>query len=236
MATVQGSYGKLKVFEDFLGIGAPTGGTTAGVPLGQVVQYADVAPTISKVVDEEGGVLSLVTAATDNECNLLMAGTFKPSLGGCFIEARIKCGSISTGAIWVGFSETASTTVVVPCAISGTTLTCQGSGGMVAALYDPDQTTDVWYAVAGDGGVEETIYPSTTALVADYWALLRVEINDDGDGTVYVDGVKIHTFEDCVTPTDQMHACVYMETRAATATTFEIDYIAAGGGRDWTTS
>lgn len=235
MAVVQGSYGKLKVFEDFLGIGAPTGGTTAGVPIGQVIQYADVAPTISKVVDEEGGVLSLVTAATDNECNLLMAGTFKPSLGGCFIEARIKCGSISTGAIWVGFSETASTTVVMPSYYVGSTLTCNGSGGMVAAQYDPDATTDVWVAIAGDGGVEETVYASTTALVADTWALLRVELDNDGTGTVFVDGVKIHTFTGCVTATDQMHACVYMETRAGTATTFELDYIAAGGGRDWTT-
>ena len=236
MAKVQGSYGKLKVFEDFLGIGAPTGGTTAGVPIGQVVQYADVAPTLSKVVDEEGGVLSWVTAATDNECGMLMAGTFKPANGGCFIEARIKCGSISTGAIWVGFTETCSTTVVMPSYYSGTTLTCNGSGGMVGAQYDPDSDNDLWTAIAGDAGVEETVYESTTALVADYWALLRVEINNDGDGSVYVDGTLIKTFEDAVTPTDQMHACVYMETRTGTATTYEIDYIAAGGGRDWTTS
>lgn len=233
-----GSFGRVRVFEDFLGIGAPTGATTTGLPLGGVVQYATVgAPTIAKIVDEPGGVCSFTTAATDNDNVALLAGVFKPADGGCVIEARVKMVTLVTKACFVGFSETLATTPVMPAEATGANvLTCNGTGSMVGLLFDTNTTNDKWLAVAGDGAVELTVY-ETDAPTADYWDVIRVEISaDKGDGTVYLNGKLIHTFPAFCTTTDIQHACVVFENRTTSALEYQIDYFYAEGGRDWTDS
>jgi len=231
-----GSFGRCRVFEDFLGIGAPTGGTSAGLPLGGVVQYSTTgAPTIAKVVDEPGGVVGFTTAATNNENVALIAGVFKPADGGCVMEARVKMVTLATKACYVGFSETLATTPVMPAEATGANvLTCNGEGSMVGLLFDTNTTNEKWLAVAGDVAVEETVY-ETDAPVADYWDVIRVEISaDKGDGTVYLNGKLVHTFPAFCTTTDIQHAVVMFENRDAAALEYNVDYMYAEGGRDWT--
>ena len=230
-----GSFGRCRIFEDFLGTAAPTAGTSTPTQIGNVAQLATAAaPTVAKVVDEPGGVMSFTTAATDNDNVALYAGVFKPADGGCVMEARVKMATLATKACFVGFTETLATTPVMPAESTSDVLTCNGSGSMVGLLFDTNDTTDVWKAVAGDGGVEETAYNADPP-VADYWDVIRVEITaDKGDGSVYLNGKLIHTFPAFCTTTDIQHALVMFENRTTSALEYDIDYFYAEGGRDWT--
>ena len=237
-----GSFGRVRVFEDFLG--APdvtTGGTTALTRVCGLTQLAVGAPTLAQTVDEPGGVLSIQTGATDDNNCVLYAGPFKPADGGCVIEARFKCNSASLGAIYCGFSETLATTPVMPAESATTALTINGSGGMAGMLWDPDRDTDDWVAVAGDGGAVASDLATATGtvsgqgdLVADEWDIVRVELDVNGDAKIYHDGALIDDVKACVTASDVQHAILMVEARSAVARIMEVDFFYAEGGRDWT--
>ena len=235
---VPGSFGRVRVFEDFL---APVVTATAATftRFGSLGAIATEAGSIAQTVSEPGGVATLTTGTTDDYNCAIYAGAFKPSDGGCIIEARFKIASVTTSAIFCGFSETlAVTTPVMPvAAASANVLTCGGTGGVVGMLFDPDTTApDLWLAVAGDGGIEETVYPATEGITATYWNVVRVEISaDKGDGSCYLNGKLIHTFSACVTNTDMQHAVLMVSNRTSAASVLGVDYFYAEGGRDWNT-
>lgn len=237
MTVKVGSFGRIRVFEEFLA--APdvtTGGTTALTRVCNLTQLAVGAPTLAQTVDEPGGILSISTGNTDDNNCVLYAGPFKPSDGGCWIEARFKLNSITLGAVFCGFTETLATTPVMPAESSTGTLDLVATGGVVGMLFDPDDTTDIWKAVAGQTNVAATDAPTsaTTAIVADEWDIVRVEITSDkGDGDCYLNGVLIKSFPACVTPGDIAHAVLMVENRASTVI-MEVDYFYAEGARDWT--
>ena len=91
-------------------------------------------------------------------------------------------------------------------------------------------------AVAGDGGVEETVYNAAAGPTADYWDVVRVEIGPDGKGTYILNGKVIHEFTSFLTTTDIQHAVLMVENRSGAANTLEIDYFFAKGYRDRTDS
>lgn len=243
MASSIGSYGKIQVFEHFMGFDTATMGTTA-LPIGtNGVMYVSVNEgSFATTVDEPGGILAVTTDTADNDNCFLYIGPFKPSDGGCWMEARVKNASITANAMYVGFTETLdATTPVCPAEYATATLTVNGSGGMCGMLWDPDGTTDYWMGVAGDGGVAASGAPTVTtqAVVADEFDVIRVEIDQDGTGTVYLadsnGGLKlVKTFTTCVTSTDLQFAVIGGENRAAAASTFEVDYFNAGSFVDWT--
>jgi len=241
---IQGSFGRVRIFEDFLGFNTPAGNTawalTGVCPVGQLSMTSVNEGSLAPTVDEPGGIMAITTDTADNDNAALFAGTFKPADGGCFMEARFKVADVTTPAIFCGFSETlALDTPVMPAEFATATMTYNGSGGMVGAQFDIDATTDDWRTAFGDGGA---IVSGATAggerahdtVVADAWQLVRVEIGADGDGYVYVNGKLIEKVANCVTTTDCFHAVLMVENRSGAANTLEVDYFYAEGGRDWT--
>jgi len=233
-----GSFGRVRIFEDFLGFNTPAGNAawalTGVCPVGQLSMTSVGEGSLAPTVDEPGGIMSITTDTTDNDNAALFAGVFKPVDGGCVMEARFKVDSATTAAIFCGFSETlALDTPVMPAEYATATLTCNGSGSMVGMLYDPDATTDIWKAVAGDGGDEETVYNADTAIVADTWDVVRVEIGANGDGICYLNGKLIHTFTSFLNTSDIQHAVLMCENRDGSANVLEVDYFYAEGARDW---
>lgn len=232
-----GSFGRIREMEDFLSPGAAdaawsaTGTGTLGKIAFTSVNEGSFAPTL----DEPGGVVAVTTDTADNDNWAGFLGVFKPADGGCVMETRFKVASTTTCAIFAGFTETLSlTTPVCPAEYATATLTCNGTGSMVGMLHDADATTDLWMAVAGDGGNEETVYAAGYGPTNDKWDVVRVEITPDGKGRCILNGVVIHEFTSFLTTTDIQHACLLVENRSGAANTLEIDYFYAEGGRDWT--
>lgn len=239
MAYNPGSFGEIRVFEDFLSPGIANA-AWSDKGLGHVggIGFTSVNEgSFAQTVDEPGGILAVTTDTGDDDNWAGYVGVFKPSDGGCVMEARFKVASPTTCAIFCGFSETLdAATPVCPAEFATATLTCNGTGSMVGMLHDADATTDIWMAVAGDGGVEETVYNAAAGPTADYWDVVRVEIGPDGKGTCILNGKVIHEFTSFLTTTDIQHAVLLVENRSGAANTLEIDYFFAKGYRDWTDS
>ena len=240
MTRYAGQFGKIRVFNDFI---APQGDVTWGtgvVELGGGVSFVSVNEgTVNDVADESGGVLQFLTDTADNDNVCLLAGKFDPSQGGVVMEARFKVADDLGVGIFVGFSETmALDTPVCPAEFGTTTMTYNGTGGMVGAQYDDDGTTDNWRAVMGDGGAAVAssangIIATQTAPSANDWQLVRVELHPDGSGDVYVNNEHVKAFDAGLTPTDLVYAVLLVENRTGAGRELEVDYFYAEGARDW---
>lgn len=243
MAHPPGGFGRLTVFEDFLGLGQHNGAwTETGLEcVGHLAFTSDNEGSFAHTVDEPGGILAITTDTGDNDNACLYAGPFKPADGGCVMEARFKVNDITTIAVNCGFTETLSaTTPVMPIEwSSGTAASYAVAGGIVCANFDKDTTTDLWRAFFGDGstksgGGDLNGTSSGEAAVNDQWDVVRVEIDPNGYARVYHDGILVKASTSAaVTPTDVQHAFLMIENRSSAAKVLEVDYFYAEGNRDW---
>ncbi len=241
--TIQvGSFGRVRVFEDFLGSNVNEDPVVTFNNLsGSLGTIAVATCTAVNVVDEPGGIISITTGVTDDNNAAIYAGVFKAADGGCVMEARFKRpSSVLLNAVFCGFSETlAVTTPVMPAEFGTATLDFVALGNVVGMLDDPDATTDDWRAVFGnDNAVISTTDANGTrayeASVADEWDIVRVGVGADGDAYCYLNGRLIKKCADAVTTTDILHAVLMIEDRAGSGSVIEVDYFYAEGGRDWT--
>ena len=249
MAESRGTYGRLQVFEDFLGAPEVTAMTTVAASAGDIGYVSVNEGDIIAVVDEPGGVWNFTTDTADNDNFFLYSGPFKPADGGCAMEARFKIADITTGAVFCGFSETLdATTPVMPAEFDTVTMTINGAGGVAGMQFDSDGTLDYWRAACGNAGANATaaangtVSPTaagTQAMVNDEYDVVRVEIGADGRVDIYLaesNGILklIASYTGVLTTTDLVHACLGIENRSGAASDLEVDYFWAEGGRDWT--
>jgi len=238
----QGSFGRLRIFEDCLT--APdvtTSGTTAVTRIGQLAQYGTAAGSIALVTDEPGGIWTCTTGATDDDGFVVWAGPFKASDGGCVMEARFKRPStIATNAMFVGFAETLASTPVMPAEKATTVLDFASVGVVAGMLDDYDATVKDWLAVAGDDNTVSSLLTTATGTrayatsVADEFDIVRVEMTPAGGARIYHDGKLIDTLATIGTATAMLYAVCYIEDRVGSGSVMELDYFYAEGNRDWT--
>jgi len=234
-----GSFGRVRVFEDFLGAPEATAMTTIAASIGGVAYVSVNEGTMTALVDEPGGIVRVTTDTADNDNFAMYAGPFKPSDGGVVMEARFKMADITTGAIYCGFTETLdATTPVMPAEFDTVTMTYGGAGSMVGLQFDSDGTTDLFRAVFGDGGAAaskaDANGTASVAAVNDEFDVVRAEISTDGRCSVYHDGKLIKQIDTVLTTTDLQFAVLMIENRSGAASVLEVDYFYAEGGRDWT--
>ena len=248
----RGNFGEIRAFNDFTGTYEDVTWAAASVELGGGWGlYSVNEGTIQDVKDEEGGIIQLLTDTGDNDNAALVAGPFKPSNGGCVMEARFKVADDLNVAIFAGFSETMSVATPVMAAEYATaTMTINGSGGVAGLQYDMDGTTDFFRAASGDGGAVTGTNKSGTAITAttttnsgqtvtaDKFVVARVEISPSGriDLSLAADKelTQVESITGAVTASDLFYAVLMLENREAAAKEFEVDYVYARGFRDWT--
>ena len=249
----RGNFGEIRAFNDFTGIYEDVTWATSTVELGGGWGlYSVNEGTIQDVTDEEGGIIQLLTDTGDNDNCALVAGPFKPSNGGCAMEARFKVADDLNVAIFAGFSETmASGTPVMPAEFATATMSINGSGGVAGLQFDLDGTsTDYFRAASGDGGAvtgtnkNGTAITATTTtasgqtITADKFVVARVEIRPSGriDYSLAADTelTQVESITGAITASDLFFAVLMLENREAAAKEFEVDYVYARGFRDWT--
>ena len=248
----RGNFGEIRAFNDFTGTYETVTWDAATVELGGGWGlYSVQEGTIQDVKDEEGGIIQLLTDTGDNDNAALVAGPFKPSNGGCVMEARFKVADDLNVAIFAGFSETMSVaTPVMPAEYATATMSINGSGGVAGLQYDMDGTTDFFRAASGDGGAVTGTNKSGTAITAttttnsgqtvtaDKFVVARVEISPSGriDLSLAADKelTQVESITGAITASDLFFAVLMIENREAAAKEFEVDYVYARGFRDWT--
>ena len=207
--------------------------------------------TYAATVDESGGILALGCGSTDNDNAVLRSGPFCPRDGTMVLRARFKYSNVDC-AVFVGFTETLDTTTpVMPAEFATSTMTYNGSGGMIGLQYDVDGSTDDFRAVMGDGGAAISDSSSGTrasaTLTADRWFEAEVILNVDGSGECWLGDsghansllmnkrrlIKRFSTGTLLTATDLFFACLMIEARSANARTLEVDYFGGEAGIDW---
>lgn len=204
---VQGTYGKISVFEDFNGWAASVSiaDATAGTRYNDLTFIAiSGAVDFVNTLDESGGVASFSGAGGAGDGICITSSPLVPSASGTIVmEARFKKSSITDLQLFAGWMETVSTTEpVMPFTLSGTTLTANNGGNVVGFYADSTATTDDFRFMAGLDGVALTtaaVYApgststtlgalgirTNTTLTSDSWYIARVEINPGGTALGY---------------------------------------------------
>ena len=204
---IQSSRGKIRVFEDFTGVGAAAtiSDATAGTRWNDLTLVAisgDVAMT--HTVDEGGGVAGFSGAAGAADGIAILSSPMIPTGNGTMIvEARCKVSAATDYRFFCGFQQTVSLSETVnPYTLSGTTLTANAAGEVVGFYYDTAATTDDFRFMAGANSAASTaaaldyaLGGATTlgalgircnaTLTADRWFIARVELDADGTARGY---------------------------------------------------
>lgn len=245
--------GKILFDEDFLGryndIVWGTG--TLVAPLSPVLGFTSVNEgSFASTVDEPGGILAITTDTGDDDNAALFSGPFKPADGTLTFEARFKYSNVDL-AIFVGFTQTLDgATPVMPAEFATTTMTYNGTGGMVGFNYDVDGTTDDFRAVMGSGGAAVAGSGNGTranaTLTADAWFEARVVIYPDGAAECWlghqgdVDSQShprlklVKRFEaGGISATAVYFPTLMVENRSGNARVLEVDYMRGWANRDW---
>lgn len=221
---------KFTLYEDFYGtwaIGdagpADTWSTTAGSGTG-----TEVATTVAASLN---GAVTMKSSTDDgaNSANTTMfTGInlgWKANQGGLAMEARIKVDAVTAVAIFVGFTDTISTTVELPIFLAAADLDSDATDAC-GVIFDTDATTDQWCHGGVKAGTDTTPAFSGTAPAADTYVVVRVEVSSAGSVTGYIDGKAIGTaIPNAVTATTALTPCVAVSSRSAAQRILTMDYI-----------
>lgn len=220
------------LFDDFYGtwaIGdagpADTWSTTEGSGTD-----GEVATTVAGSLCGEITMKTETTATNHATDATLITGInlgFKANQGGLMMEARVKLDAITDVALFVGFTDTISTTVEMPLFITAGDIDSDATDA-VGAIFDTGATTDQWAYGGVKAGTDTALTLSGTAPVADTYDTIRVEVSAAGAVTAYLNGTAMGAaVADAVTITTALTPCIAVVNRGAAQRIVTIDYIYA---------
>jgi hypothetical protein len=224
------STGKFVLMDHFFGtwaIGdagpADTWSSTAGSGTG-----TEVATTVANSIN---GTVTMKSSSDDgaNSANTtLITGInlgWKANQGGLSMEARIKVDAITAVAIFVGFTDTISTTVELPIFLASADLDSDATDAC-GVIFDTDATTDQWCHGGVKNGTDTTPAFSGSAPAADTYVVVRVEVSAAGAVQGFIDGKAIgNPVANAVTATTALTPCVAVSSRSAAQRILTADYI-----------
>lgn len=221
---------KFTLFEDFYGtwaIGdagpADTWATKAGSGTA-----TEVATTVAGSIN---GLVTMKSASDDgahsaNCTNLTSVNLcFKANQGGLAMEAKLKISDVSEAVMFVGFTDTVSSTVELPIFLNAANIDSDATDACGVG-YDVDGTTKQFFHGGVKNGTDTVPAYSGTAPADDTFFIVRVEVSEDGAVTGYVDGTAIGTaVADAVTATVALCPAIVIGNRSANQVTATVDYV-----------
>lgn len=197
--------------------------TTAGSGTGN-----EVATTVANSIN---GEVTLKTASNDGAHSAnatLITGInlgYKANQGGLAMEARVKLDDVTNVALFVGFTDTISTTVELPIFLNAADLDSDADNAC-GVIFDTDGTT----AQFAHGGVKATADTTPAysggAPSANTYVTIRVEVSSAGAVRGYINGTAIGAaVANAVTATTALTPCVAVANRSAAQRIATIDFI-----------
>lgn len=227
---------KFVLFEDFFGtwaIGdagpADTFSTTAGSGTGN-----QVATTIAASLN---GLVTLKSASDDGahgaNCSTLTGINlgWKANQGGLSMGARLKLSDVSEAVLFVGFTDTISTTVELPIFLATVNIDSDATDACGVG-YDVDGTTKQFYHGGVKNNTDTVPAYSGSAPVDDTYFTVRVEVSTDGSVQGFINDVAIGpAVPSAVTATVALTPAIVVGNRSANQVVATIDYIWAQQNR-----
>jgi hypothetical protein len=221
---------KFTLYEDFYGtwaIGdagpADTWSTTAGSGTGN-----QVATTVAASLN---GAVTLKSASDDGahgaNCSALTGINlgWKANQGGLAMEARLKLSDVSEAVLFVGFTDTISTTVELPIFLVAADIDSDATDACGVG-YDVDGTTKQFFHGGVKNGTDTVPAYSGGAPLDDTYFVVRVEVDSAGAVQGYIDGKAIGApVKSAVTATTALTPAVIVGNRSANQVIATIDYV-----------
>jgi hypothetical protein len=225
-----------RVFEDFEGtwaIGdagpADRWSSTAGSGAG-----TEVATTVAGAI---GGAITLKSSSADGAISANCT-TFtgigldcKAEQGGLYLETKLKIDDVSEAYLFVGFTDTISTTREAPIFLVAADIDSDATDAC-GVCYDVDGTTKEFFHGGVKNGTDTVPAYSGTAPVDDTFFTVRVEVSAAGAVQGFIDGVAIGAaVAAAVTETVALTPAIFIANRSANQVIPTIDYVDYGYNR-----
>lgn len=154
-----------------------------------------------------------------------------PSQGGLIFEARLVIDTATSIALFIGFTDQA-TSLEMPFTLGASdTLTSNATDG-VGFLFDTAADTDNIWLVGVAADADATKQNSALAFASGVFRTVRVEVSSAGAATFYIDGVAVGTAMTAATSTGvRLTPVVAGFSRSASARNVDVDFIYVGSAR-----
>ena len=213
-------------FDDFLAdaiearISSTAGSGTANAALAVVAGSQNGLATLKSASDDGAHSANGSTVSLD-------ALNFLPSVGGLAMEVRLKVDDITNVAIFVGFSDTISTTVELPIyKTSGADTLDSDATNACGVGFDTDGATDEWWQGGTADGTDTAATHSGAAPVNDTFVTIRVEVSTAGAVTGYIDDTVIGAaVASAINPATPVTPFLVVANRSAAQRILTSDYL-----------
>jgi len=252
MATVQSGSGKIRLFNDFLGVSnvitlsadtAPLGDFYAG---GEGFEDTD-AGLAGK--DALSGVVTITSGDTDADTSFIGThiGFDVALMGPIVMETRVQVPDLDAKEIFFGLTSILSVDeqledILIHSAAGSTTMVAD----LVGFYLSSEKTDDeAWHGVHAGGTTADSTTTTAVCLggtgdatsvgaTASEWQVLRLEVDPNGTARWYVDGVLYQTVKGAASTSTNVAACLAAGANSAEACIVDVDYISVSANRDWT--
>jgi hypothetical protein len=209
-------------FDDFLGDLIEDGWNT----------QADTGGSANQSTAVVGGAVTLTTDTTDDDTVMIAHELNWKASQGLIFETRLKADVITTLAFFVGFTDAKTETSPNLPIGRQTTVSAATATDAVGFVFDTDSTSDTIFGSGVKAGTLIADQGASTALVADTYVRLRVEVSTAGAASFYVNDTQIGaTTANAVTTSVALTPYIGIANRGGAAHVITVDYVYCEAGR-----
>jgi hypothetical protein len=243
----QSQFGRIRVFEDFIGgedivantAASRTFGSSGLRVIGDGITENDSGITIGESDALNGVGLLTTTDEASHCCGLATAKMFDVALNGVLVaECRVQFADLDTKSFFFGFCDENDDAETAPVESATSTITLNASD-LAGFHYDHSLTEDEMWHMVYNGGTTTGATTSTSVesgvdAVAGEYDILRVEVDPNGTVRWYVNGVLKQTVAGAVSTTTDLAGLAMVQADGAAIEYAYLDYVYWEGSRDWT--
>ena len=241
----QSGPGKIRLFNDFFGVGDTLALTADTAELGDFYAggegFEDADAGIAGK-DALSGVVTLTSGNTDADTTFIGThiGFDVALMGTIVLETRIQLPDLDTKEIFFGLTSILSVDEQLEDIVinaSGTTITMPAD---LAGFYLSDELTDDedWHGIHSGGTASASTTTTGVDLdddaVAGEWQVLRLEVAINGTCRWYIDGELKQTVKNAVSTSTDYAVVLAAGANTTQLNIFDCDYILVEANRDWT--
>ena len=240
----QGEVGRIRLFNDFFGVGDTLALTADTADLGDFYAggegFEDSDAGIAGK-DALSGVVTITSGNTDADTTFIGThiGLDVGLMGTLVLETRVQLPDLDTKEIFFGLTSILSVDeqledIVINASATTITIPADCVGFYLSSELTDDED---WHGIHSGGTA--TASTTTTAVdlnddaVAGEWQILRLEVDTNGTCRWYIDGDLKKTVEGAASTSVNLALCVGVEAKGAAIETLDVDYILVKSNRDW---
>ncbi len=242
----QGEVGRIRLFNDFFGVGDTLALTADTADLGHVYaggegfEDADAGIAMQNALS---GVVRITSANTDADTTFIGTGVqFDVALmAPITLEARVQMPDLDTKEVFFGVTSILTVDEQLEDIVINASATAVTAVADLAGFYFSDELTasaTTWHGIhaggtTADGVTAANVTLSGSTVTAGEWQILKLEIAPNGDCRWYVDGDLKQTVTGAVSTTTDVAVVLAAAANTTELAIIDCDYLLVKANRDW---